>query len=60
MKITAKLIITIIITSLLTMLVYELAVNGFLHEDKERCTEKIKELERKVDCILVQGGTKWN
>ena len=48
MKITAKLIITIIIISLLTMLVYELAVNGFLHEDKNALIKRIEILESKI------------
>lgn len=45
MKITAKLIITIIIVSLLTMLAYELAVNGFLHEDKKELLYRVEILE---------------
>jgi len=48
MKITAKLIITIIIWSLLTMLVYELAVNDFLHKDKVLLEQRIEILENKI------------
>ena len=56
MKITAKLIITIIITSLLTMLVYELAVNDFLHEDKILLEQRVERLENIIQERRINNG----
>ena len=49
MKITAKLIITIIIVSLLTMLCFELAYNGIIYKNYAELYDTMMEQEKRID-----------
>lgn len=48
MKITTKLILTIIIVSLLFMLSFEITYNHYLYDDKQKIEERIENLEEEI------------
>lgn len=48
MKITTKLILTIIIVSLLFMLAFEITYNRYLYDDKQEIEERIEILEEEI------------
>lgn len=53
MKITAKLVITMIIVSLLSMFTFEFMYNGMLYSDYKDLYNKTNELERKYDLLTM-------
>ena len=48
MKITTKLILTIIIVSLLFMLAFEITYNHYLYDDKQKIEKRIENLEKTI------------
>ena len=48
MKITTKLILTIIIISLLFMLAFEITYNHYLYDDKQKIEKRIENLEKTI------------
>lgn len=53
MKVTAKLVITMIIVSLLSMFTFEFMYNGMLYSDYKDLYNKTNELERKYDLLTM-------
>ncbi len=53
MKITAKLVITMVIVSLLSMFTFEFMYNGMLYSDYKDLYNKTNELERKYDLLTM-------
>ena len=49
MKITTKLILTIIIVSLLFMLAFEITYNHYLYDDKVEIEKRIENLEMEIE-----------
>lgn len=49
MKITTKLILTIIIVSLLCMLAFEITYNHYLYDDKQKIEKRIENLEMEIE-----------
>lgn len=52
MKLTTKQIITIIITTLVIMFLYEFGFNAILYDDKKEILDRLEVLEKKTNIIF--------